>query len=97
MKPLIFLFALMLASSPALAKYECKHEGLVRTISVVYEGEGNVPCHVVYDKPNEGMTQIPWNAQNEEGYCEARAAEFSQKLESWGWACTEQSAPAAEM
>lgn len=90
MKPLIFVSALMLVSASASAgNYECKLEGLVRTITVVYEAEGAVPCHVEYDKPTEGMTQILWNAQNEEGYCEARATEFSERLQGWGWVCTE--------
>ncbi len=92
MKPLIFVSTLLLVSASAFAdNYECKLQGLVRTISVVYEGEGAVPCHVEYDKPTEGMTQIPWNAQNVEGYCEARATEFMQKLQGWGWACTDKS------
>lgn len=90
MKSLIFVSALMLLAASAFAdNYECKLEGLVRTITVVYEAEGAVPCHVEYDKPTEGMTQIPWNAQNEEGYCEARAAEFTEKLRGWGWVCIE--------
>ncbi|MEJ2130097.1 MAG: hypothetical protein P8Y95_00355 [Gammaproteobacteria bacterium] len=88
MKPLIVPVLLLIAAPAFADNYECRLQGLVRTISVVYEGEGPVPCHVEYDKPTEGMTQIPWNAQNEAGYCEARAKEFMEKLQGWGWACT---------
>lgn len=96
MKPLIFIATLLLTSA-AFAGTECKLQNLVRTITVVYEDEGSVPCHVEYDKPTEGMTQIPWNAQNEEGYCEARAEELKEKLVGWGWVCTESSDSSASM
>ena len=34
-----------------------------------------------------GAEQVLWRATNEAGYCEARAEEFLEKLESWGWQC----------
>lgn len=50
-----------------------------------------VPCKVQYFK-EDGSTKILWNAQNDIAYCEAKAREFVQKLETLGWACTEGSA-----
>jgi hypothetical protein len=44
----------------------------------------------MYHKDTEAPDAAPeelWNAQNEAGYCEARAAEFVAQLESWGWQC----------
>lgn len=68
----------------------CTQGGMERKIEVVYLGADTVPCEVRYTK--FGDTQVLWNAQAEEGYCEAKAAEFVEKLRGWGWECVE-SAP----
>ncbi len=81
---------------------ECTQGSLTRSVSVVYADPGQpVPCEVLYEKPNEQQTMTLWRAQNEVGYCEARAREFVQKLQSLGWDCVESAAtaepePAAE-
>ena len=73
----------------------CTNSGLTRTVEVVYEMEGQAaPCEVIYNKQTEGTQQSLWRANNEEGYCEARAAEFIEKLEGWGWECTAETADA---
>ncbi len=82
---------LMMASGTALASdsYLCKHGNQTRTISVVYNTPGQmVPCEVLYEKA-EG-TQSLWNANSQEGYCEAKAEAFVEKQRGWGWECAKQ-------
>ena len=67
--------------------YICLNAGVERTISVVYDIPGQVvPCEVTYDK-GEGIESL-WRANNEAGYCEAKAAEFVAKQQDWGWSCS---------
>ena len=47
-----------------------------RTVSIHRSGEAPVPCEVRYQK-GEGPSVVLWEAHNEVGYCEARAAEFA--------------------
>ncbi len=79
--------------------YVCTKDGKERLITVVYDIQGsNVPCEVTYQKEDESLQGL-WRAQNTEGYCEGKAAEFAQKQESWGWQCEmveDVPAPAAE-
>jgi hypothetical protein len=90
----------MMASSALADTYICKHGDKERVISVVYEKEGQpVPCKVVYTK--DTGVETPWNAQNQAGYCEEKAAAFVEKQRTWGWTCEKQEAaqeqaPAAE-
>lgn len=79
--------------------YACLHEGSERIIKVAYTNPGSpVPCEVIYEKGTD--SQVLWSAQNQEGYCESKAAEFAEKQRSWGWDCTKMSAstetPAAQ-
>ncbi len=78
-------------ASSALAgeTYICKHGHQERIISVVYDVEGQaVPCKVVYTKGD--VVETPWNAQNQAGYCEEKAAAFVEKQRNWGWVCEKQ-------
>ena len=93
---LVLIFSV---SASADINYLCTHDSAERKIDVVYTGAGGtVPCEVQYTKSTS--YEVLWNAQSEEGFCEAKAAEFVAKQESWGWTCeqveqtTEQ--PAAE-
>ena len=80
---------LTFAAGPVWAATECTQDDLTRTISVVYSSPGQpLPCEVLYEKPDEGQTMTLWRARNEAGYCEARAAEFINKLVDLGWACS---------
>ncbi len=82
------------ATSTAFAdeSFVCDNNGNKRIVSIVYQDEGMpVPCEVRYDK-GEGE-QTLWNAQSEVGYCEARADEFVEKQESWGWSCAKFETP----
>lgn len=65
--------------------YVCTQGGMERTIEVVYLEADAVPCEVRYTK--NGDTRVLWSAQAEEGYCEAKAAEFVEKQQGWGWEC----------
>ena len=83
-------------SAPAgWAVTECTQGSLTRSVSVVYADPGQpVPCEVLYEKPSEQQTMTLWRAENEAGYCEDRAREFVEKLNSLGWDCTESAAVA---
>lgn len=96
MKTLIFktiVFTIILASNlfashMALANETtvCLYGNAERKITVVYDYPGQaVPCSVTYEK-GDGI-QTLWNAQNEAGYCEMKAAEFVEKQRGWGWDC----------
>ncbi len=90
MKKLVLLTVALAFSSIAAADitYSCKHGNQERIISVVYpEGGNSVPCEVRYQKGDN--VQTLWNAQNEVGYCEARAEEFVEKQKGWGWNCSQ--------
>lgn len=74
-------------------KYVCTHNNLVRRIEVSYQAApAVVPCEVLYTKESEepGVTKSLWQAANKEGYCEEQAKGFSEKLQGWGWSCTQQ-------
>ncbi|OIO70156.1 MAG: hypothetical protein COS35_00385 [Zetaproteobacteria bacterium CG02_land_8_20_14_3_00_50_9] len=81
----------LFAASPLLANeaYSCKYGNQERLINLVYANEGStLPCEVTYDK-GDGATTM-WQAQNLEGYCESKMAEFIEKQRSWGWTCEKQ-------
>jgi len=100
------LLAVLLLPLVAVAqddrKYQCSYGGLERRIEIVSEGGLEVPCEVHYFKDTEapGEQQVLWTAQNEAGYCEARARELIARLEGMGWSCGagggEPAAPAPE-
>ena len=86
---LIFVVSVIGSSMAIADDYECRSRNEVRTISVEYEHKGwQVPCKVKYEKPSQGVTEYPWNAQATAGYCEDRAEFLAGKLENWGWICT---------
>lgn len=69
----------------------CTSGELSRKIEVVHAAPGQaVPCEVIYDKSSEGSIETLWQAQNEAGYCEARAAGLAEKLTGMGWQCSAQ-------
>ena len=69
--------------------YQCTYGGLERRVEIVYETGVTVPCEVHYYKDTEapGEQQVLWRAVNEAGFCEARTAEFIDKLRGMGWNC----------
>ncbi len=83
------LIGIALAGAPAVAS-DCEYGQLNRSISVRYDVPGQpVPCQVLYVKHDEGVESTPWSAENEGGYCEAKAAELHQTLIDLGWVCSE--------
>lgn len=73
----------------------CEQGGLLRRVEVVYASPGqSVPCEVIYDKSGEGSIETVWRANNEAGYCEARAMELIEKLSAMGWSCASATAQA---
>ena len=98
--PLIVVLSLLptMAFAQDSNNYQCSLNDLTRRVEIFYETGVTVPCEVHYYKDTEmpGERQVLWRAANEEGYCEAKAAEFVQKLEGMGWSCTAgAAAPAA--
>jgi hypothetical protein len=91
------LLALILVPAASYANsWSCKHGSMTREVKIETTGEGPVPCKVIYNKPDEDKSsKVLWNAQSEQGYCEAKAEAFVAKLESWGWACTSDAAASA--
>lgn len=81
--------SLLLPLAAAADNYRCTNGDLVRRIEILYEPGRAVPCQVHYFKDTEapGTHDVLWTAQNEAGYCEARAAELADKLRGLGWAC----------
>ena len=97
--PLIVVLALLPLGVFAqdATRYECSVDELTRRVEILSEPGVSVPCEVHYYKDTEmpGEDQVLWSAQNQEGYCEARAAEFIAKLEGMGWTCWDAGAPAS--
>jgi hypothetical protein len=86
---LSILFVALFSASFTVSASEdfvCDNNGEKRVIKIAYQYDLQpVPCEVKYDKGQGEQTL--WSAQSEVGYCEAKADEFIQKQESWGWSC----------
>lgn len=81
------------------ANYECSLDEVTRRVEILSEPGQAVPCEVHYykDTENPGEDQVLWSAQNEAGYCEAKAAEFVERLRGMGWTCRDAGNPDAGM
>lgn len=79
------------AAASGQSKFTCTMNGKTRTVEVVYENPNTkIPCKVDYTKDDDGAAATPtalWTASNLEGYCEEKAATFTEKLKSSGWNC----------
>lgn len=88
-RAVIALLAVLFSAFASANPIECRQGELTRSIEIVYAHPGEaVPCEVMYSKPAEGTIEMLWQAMNEAGYCEARVAEFTSKLENLGWQCS---------
>jgi hypothetical protein len=87
--PVCLLFFLGLAPEVSASSWTCEQAGFTRQVFVFYpESPEQLPCKVFYAKPDENvLPRALWEANYTENYCESRAAEFIEKLESWGWHC----------
>ena len=84
------IFSILLLSFSLSAKqagqYICSLNNQQRVIEVVYtHPNATVPCLVKYHK--DTTTEVLWQAENQAGYCEAKADEFAIKQQTWGWQC----------
>ena len=77
------------ALAQANDSYRCTMGGKVRRVEIFHDAGVAVPCEVHYYKDTEapGEQQVLWRAVNEAGFCEARTAEFIDKLRGMGWNC----------
>lgn len=90
--PLMCLVALPgIAADDAAGSWSCRHAGLTRQVTVFYPAApARLPCKVYYSKPDENvMPRVLWDARNQPGYCESKAAAFTDKLRSLGWQCAD--------
>lgn len=74
-------------------RYSCTQGDLIRRVEVNYLNAPDLlPCEVNYYKDSEApdIQNTLWQASNQEGYCEAQAQTFVNKLLDWGWNCSEQ-------
>ncbi len=75
--------------------YICKLKSQQRTITVVYDYQQRaVPCEVIYKK--SGSITSLWQAKNNVGFCEEKAAGFAEKQAQWGWVCNRQDEQSGE-
>ena len=82
--------ATCLTQQPAVAQddynFGCRDGSRERRIAVLYEREGkSVPCEVHYIT-DWGDTLL-WQAQQQRGYCEAKAISWVRRLSERGWTC----------
>ena len=75
----------LLASEQQGQSTHCQLGDAVRIIKVVYTQGSELPCEVQYTK--DGATSVLWQASNEAGYCEQKAADFVEKQRGWGFEC----------
>jgi hypothetical protein len=68
----------------------CHYAELTRNVVIFYPNStSTLPCKVYYTKPDENvMPRTLWKAEHDDTYCERKAAEFIQSLESKGWQCS---------
>ncbi|TKB53674.1 hypothetical protein [Ferrimonas aestuarii] len=87
-----FVLVTALANQPGLegvergSEYICTNGDKERRVQVIYPQGAPLPCEVHYIKATEN--QVLWSANNEAGYCEAKAQAFSEKLKTMWWSCT---------
>jgi|SRR5690554_3140648 len=84
----------MLAVGSENYRYLCLLDNEQREIEVAYLlPDQTVPCEVRYRKDHEAP-EVLWRANNQEGFCEARAQELMEKQSNWGFACEGENLPA---
>jgi len=82
-----------LAIAPAGAnphQFACMRGEMIRLVYIEYsDAIGEPPCSVVYQKgpPEQSSRDVPWRAEHNKGYCEARARELVENLRSSNWSC----------
>ncbi len=73
-----------------LHQFACLREEMTRLVYLEYSDVvGEPPCSVVYEKgpPGQPTREVLWRAENTQGYCEAQARAFVEKLRKSNWKC----------
>jgi hypothetical protein len=68
----------------------CTSGGNTRKVELISaSAETGVPCEVHYKKETEqpGHDQVVYSANNDIGFCHAKASAFVDRLNSMGWTC----------
>jgi len=88
---LTLIVALLALPTGAYAEsWSCEHNNLIREVKVERATSEPAPCSVVYNKETEGFeSQVLWTASNDGAYCEEKAKGLVEKLQGWGWECSE--------
>ncbi len=87
---ILFLVGSFLLPFQALATTTvCTKGKLERRVEVTpVDAAAKAPCEVKYFKESGDEGSVLWSAKNKADYCEAKAAEFIQKLGTFGWNCS---------
>jgi hypothetical protein len=86
----ILAISILLPLNAYADSWSCRYGNDVREVHMEQTTPAPLPCQVLYRKLTEGAEdQVLWTAQNDAAYCEFKAKEFVEKLESWGWTCVE--------
>lgn len=83
------LVFLGLASEVSASSWICQKGELTREVVVFYpEAPARLPCKVFYSKSKENvLPRALWESKNTPNYCEQKAAELIEKLNSSGLRC----------
>ncbi len=73
------------ASAETIRSETCRKDGEVRTIAVESPGTVGLACDVVYTRA--GNVAVPYNANMDKAFCQARAAELAATLIADGFDC----------
>lgn len=85
----ILVFCLSCQGSAQAADFLCHKNAVTYWIKVEYDKAGQaLPCSV-YRWVLPQQREMLWRATRDAGFCEAKADEVRQKLESYGWLCQE--------
>ncbi len=77
-------------AGPNLHQFACMRGEMTRLVYIEYsDAIGEPPCSVVYQKgpPEQSSRDVPWRAEHNKGYCEARARELVENLRNSNWSC----------
>ena len=77
-------------AGPNLHQFACMRGEMTRLVYIEYsDAIGEPPCSVVYERgpPEQSSKNVPWRAEHQKGFCEARASELVENLRSSDWRC----------
>ncbi len=89
-------FAAQTASAESVRVETCRKAEDVRTIEVVSPGAVGLACDVVYSRDGGANVAVPYNANVDQDFCRARAAELAAKLAAEGFDCSTDASSSVE-